>query len=547
MKRLTNQLLTPALAVAALWAAACSGGSGVQPPPPPMGKFTMASLKGTYAFTTSGEVFTNGSFTPTSMERVGSFTADGMGGITGGVEDVNASGTVSSAIVINSSGSGYTVSADGRGTLTLSVTSAGVPATITFGIVLTSGSDGLSPATDGIMIDETSTQSQASTGSGNFILQNTAMFQTTALTGTYVFDFSGLNSGGFPESIVGEVSASSGAITGGIEDADDDFALSFGPTGTGSFTSDPSHPATLADSGRGLASIAGQNYAFYIVDSTRVRVISIGTSSTPMLSGDAVLQTGVPASLSGGFVFLVAGANASRGGITQVGRFSASGSSVSNSSVLMDTNDSDSFHLTGGPGNPTVSGASVSLDTTTGRGVLTFKDSSFNTASTFVFYLTSASSGVIQETSQVNGVPLLVADGSIEAQSGSPFTSSNITGAYALNWSGLVTAGGSGITDEEDLAGLVTVSNLSLIGGSDVFQFTSSTLTPVTNIRTTGQINLNGGTGAGDDGKRVDMTVNLSGTQVDMVVYIVSPQSAFFANRLSDSGRTVVGILKAQK
>lgn len=116
-----------------------------------------------------------------------------------------------------------------------------------------------------------------------------------------------------------------------------------------------------------------------------------------------------------------------------------------------------------------------------------------------------------------------------------------------MNWSGLVTAQGAGVTDEEDLAGLVTVSNLSLSGGSDMFQFTSSTLSPVTNILTTGQINLNGGTGAGDDGKRVDMTVNLSGSQVDMVVYIVSPQSAFFENRLSDSGRTVAGILKAQQ
>lgn len=542
-----KRLLTAAVAAASVWFAACSGGGPTVQPPPPTGKFTLASLKGTYAFTTSGEVFTNGSFNPTSMARAGSFTADGKGGISGGVEDVNASGMVNSAIAINSSGSGYTMSADGRGTLTLSGTSGGVPFTINFGIVLTSGSDGLSPATDGIMIDETSTQNQASTGSGNFILQNTAMFQTTGLTGTYVFDFSGLDAGGFPESIVGEVSSSSGTITGGMEDADDDFALSSGTTGAGSFTPDSSN---IASFGRGLATIAGQEYAFYIVDSTRVRLISTTITATtpPMLSGDAVLQKSVPASLSGGFVFLVAGANRSRGGITRVGRFSASGSSVSNTSVLMDTNDSDVFHLTGGPGNSTVSNASISLDSTTGRGTLTFTDSRFNAPSTFVFYLTSASGGVIQETSQVTGLPIVVADGSIAAQSGNPFTSSNITGNYAMNWSGLVTAGGTGITDEEDLAGLVSISNLSLSGTSDIFQFTSTTLTPSTNIGTKGQINLNNGTGAGDDGKRVDMTVNLSNTsQIDMVVYIVSPQSAFFENRISDSGRTVVGILKAQK
>jgi hypothetical protein len=511
-----------------------------------MGKFTMASLTGTYAFTTSGEVFTNGSFNPTPLARVGSFVADGAGHITGGTEDVNTAGTPSGATAI--AGGSYTINADGRGTLTFNFQSGN---SINFGIVLTSGSNGSSPATDGIMIDETSTQSQASTGSGNFILQNTAVCSSPvgSVAGTYVFDFSGLDSSGFPESFIGEFTANnSGATTANFADLNDDFSISNGSF-TASFGTDGLNPAGPNACGRGLAQIVTgsttETYAYYVVDTNRMRFIN--SAGGEMLSGDAVLQTGVPASLSGGFAFLVAGANQSRGGITRVGRFSASGSSVSNSSVLMDTNDSDSFKITGGSGGSSVSGASVNLDTTTGRGTLTFTDSSFNAPSMFVFYLTSSAGGVIQETSQVNGLPIVVADGSIEAQSGNPFTSSNITGAYAMNWSGLVTAQGAGVTDEEDLAGLVTVSNLSLSGGSDMFQFTSSTLSPVTNILTTGQINLNGGTGAGDDGKRVDMTVNLSGSQVDMVVYIVSPQSAFFENRLSDSGRTVAGILKAQQ
>src|SRR5215472_375708 len=123
MKRLTNLLLTPALAVAALWAAACSGsGSNVQPPPP-TGKFGLASLNGTYAFTTSGEVFRGATVNP--MSRVGSFTADGKGGITGGIEDVNTSG-VGTNLAIAITGGSYSVNADGRGTLKLDVSGTSI-------------------------------------------------------------------------------------------------------------------------------------------------------------------------------------------------------------------------------------------------------------------------------------------------------------------------------------------------------------------------------------------------------------------------------------
>src|ERR1700740_2164736 len=335
MNKVMNRLATGLVAAAALWLAACGGsGSSVQPPPP-VRHFTFASPSGTYAFMTSGEVFTANSLTATPMSRVGSFIADGKGGISGGIEDVNADGTVSPAVVINSTGSSYSINQDGRGTLILSGTSNGIPFTINFAIVLTSGSSGTSAATDGLMIDETSTTNQASTGSGNFLVQNNALFQTSAVNGEYVFDFSGLDPNA-AVSIVGEFSATSGAITGGVKDANDNFALTSGPTATGSFISDPSNPGSLASSGRGLATIAGETYAFYIVDSNRVRLISIGTgaTTTPMLTGDAVAQSGV-LTPSGGFAFIVAGTSGN-GGVTRVGRFTANSGSVSN--VLMDTN-----------------------------------------------------------------------------------------------------------------------------------------------------------------------------------------------------------------
>lgn len=533
-----NRFLTALVAAAVIGISGCGGSGATINPPPPTGNFGLASLKGTYAFTTNGRVITNTStgLAESSLARVGSFVADGMGHITGGVEDVNANGMVTPAILFNTT-STYTINPDGRGTLTLSLTANGTPATISFAIVLTSGKSGSAPASDGLMVDETSTANQASTGSGNFVLQNTSAFQTSLITGGYTFDFSGVDAGGAPESIVGEFSASSGGITGGFEDANDNFAFTSGTTGTGSFIADPQNSSTLSSFGRGLATIAGETYAFYIVDPTsRVRLISIGNgaSTPPMLTGDAVLSN-IPASVDGGFAFLVAGSDFNGNGLIRVGRFTATGSALSN--LLMDVNDNASETSLNNLSNGTIS----SYDPTTGRGALSFI--SGNTTYAFVFYLSSPNSGVIQEqTVGSNNIPVAVADGSILSQTGSPFTSGNVSGGYAMNWSGIVTSNGN--QDEEDLVGQVAATNLSLSGTSDIFQFTSSSLTPQIGVGTGGTITINGdGTG------RDTMTVNLSNTSaIDMVVYIVSPQLAFFENRDNNGApRIVAGTLKAQQ
>ena len=526
-----NRLLTAAVAAASLWATACGGGGATIAPPPPSGKYSTASLNGNYAFVTSGEVITSGGTSATSFARTGSFIANGSGGITGGVYDVvNAGGGSSGPIAIMSS-STYTVNADGRGTLTFNINSNGVPTTVNFGIVLTSTKDGL-------MMDVTATNNQASTGSGNFVLQDTASF-ATAVTGTYVFDFSGVDSSVFPESLVGQFAASAGVITTGIEDANDNFTLTRGSV-SGSFVPDPANSAT---SGRGTATIDGQTYAFYVVDSKRIRFISMNSGGIgPMLTGDAVSQPTVPAAPSGSFALLVAGASAN-GGLTRVARFDVSGGTVSK--LLMDVNNAGT-ETEFGPSQ--LSNASINYDSTTGRGVVSFRSSTVNVYS-FVFYLSSASNGVIQEVSPNDNTnpTFAVADGTIAAQSGSPFSSTNITGPYAMNWSGLVTSGGSFANqDEEDLLAQQTVTSLNLSGTYDLFQFTGLTLG--TNLGTTGSITFNGD-GTGGDGKNTTMNVNLSNASpIHMVVYFVNPQLAFFANRDNNGAqRIVAGILKAQQ
>jgi hypothetical protein len=74
-----------------------SGGGGGNPPPPPA-KFSNATLSGKYAFSMSGteDCGTGGTVSASSFARIGSFTADGNGRITTGLEDINScSGAVS--------------------------------------------------------------------------------------------------------------------------------------------------------------------------------------------------------------------------------------------------------------------------------------------------------------------------------------------------------------------------------------------------------------------------------------------------------------------
>ncbi len=530
-----NRLLFTLASAAALWSAACNGGGGNPILPPPVGKYSVASLNGQYAFVTNGEVFTGG-LSATPLARVGSFTADGKGGITGGVEDVNAAGFPTNAIAIT--GGSYFVNADGRGALTLKFGQT----SIDFGITLTSTNDGL-------LIDETSNASQSSTGSGNFVKQQAGPFAISDLDHPYVFDFNGFDGNQqfpcpCPESFVGEFTSNTGVINTGF--FDDNVNGTFGSGAfIGAIAQDPLNLSTFSSFGRGVALIAGQNFVFYIVDSTRVRFLS---TDKGMLSGDAVVQSNnIPASvssLSDGFVFVVAGSSGN-GGLTRVGRFTANGASLTN--VLMDTNNAGAFAQTNSATN-----TAVTLDPANpGRGTITFTADNFQLPLSFVFYLSSATQGVIQETTQSTpGVGIAVADGSIVAQSGSPFSSSNISGTYALNWSGLsVQQGGTfAVQDEEDLVGQATVSNLNLSGAADIFQFTNGA--PLFDKLVGGSITIGGdGTGGSGSAARNTMTVNLSATSpINFVVYFVSPQLAFIANN-SNSGtlRIVVGILKAQQ
>ncbi len=64
-----KRLLAAFSVVAALWSSACSSGNSIVNPPPPVGKYSLASLKGQYAFVTNGESFTGGGFLERRLQQ----------------------------------------------------------------------------------------------------------------------------------------------------------------------------------------------------------------------------------------------------------------------------------------------------------------------------------------------------------------------------------------------------------------------------------------------------------------------------------------------
>jgi hypothetical protein len=511
----------------AIYAAACSGGGTVVTPPPPMGPFSNIDLNGQYAFLMTGSAATGN--TTGSFGRVGSFNADGAGNIKGGVEDVNFPGQVTTAIPIM--GGTYSINPDGRGTITL--TFGNGASNLLFAVTLTSKSDGL-------LIDVTSNQNQFTSASGNFFKQNPAAFVTSGIGNNYVFDFAGTDPlTTFPASFIGRFNSSgNGQINSGVEDINSGGQFTTNNPFTGNYSID----AANASSGRGTATIDGLTYAFYIVDQTRVRFLGLDVAG--LLTGDAVQQqANVPtttANISGGFVFAISGSNGI-GPYTRLGRFSTSAGGTSQ--VIVDslafigtaTLRNFSTNLT----NP----GTVTIDATgNGRGTITFRDPNLADAYQFVFYLSSPTQGVIQDVSTGGG---LVGDGSLSAQTDGPFSSTNISGTYALNWSGIAVQ--AGIFDEEDVVGQVALSSLSVKGASDINSF--GTFSVVPDAVTSGTLVLQGdGTGSATSQNRnkiAPLTLAKSGsTNVNFLVYIVSPNTMFIAT--TDTDRVVIGTLVMQ-
>ncbi len=440
-----NRRACLAAIVLASLAAACSGGGNIVviPPPPPQGNFSNASLNGRFAFSMTGTEVCG--LSSSFFGRIGSFTADGNGHITGGVEDVN---TCTGGETLQFTNSTYSIQADGRGILDLT----NVTGTTHYSITLSTTSAGYIIQTD-----------VNSTAGGSFQKQNPAAFSITQIANGYVFDFSGVSANvpPQPESIIGRFTADG---AGGISSGQFDKNQGGTPTGpflfAGSYLLDP----TFGADGRGTAVIAGQNLVFYIVDATRLKFISSDLDFPAALVGDAFAQQPNPAfnlgSVNGSFAFLIGGAITTTntiGPIVTAGRFTADGAGNLSAIVLDENNNGSRTQLPNG----TVTGSYTVDPNGLGGGTMTWSDS-IEGRFDFVFYLISPDRAVFQETD--TGI---TSDGSIFRQTSGAISNAALAGDHAFIWTGVS-------TDEEDFVGhlkLTAASSNNVTGTMDFNEF----------------------------------------------------------------------------
>jgi hypothetical protein len=508
---------------------ACGGGGTNITPPPPTGGFTNASLKGQYAFSMSG-VDPSGAF----ISRVGSFTADGAGNITGGLEDVLSLGSGQAAGLVSFSGGSYQIQANGRGLIVLQAAGG---SGLQVNMVMQSGSKGFLVQTD-----------LNATSSGSFALQVSSDFTAAALANSYVFDFSGVSFSGSnvaPISMVGQIKADgNGNFTGGVMDTNDGNAAA--PSAAtavtpGTYQLDSSGNGTAF--GRGTMTFNGRSFAFYIVDTTRFKVLEedlLGGAA-----GDAVQQVGtIPtqnAGFTGSFVYLIGGASVlgTQGPVTRAARFTADGNGGLGAISLDDNNDGGYTHISQGSN---VSAASYAIDTAnagSGRGTFTFKDTG---AGTFVevFYMISPTQAVVQETS-----PGIIGDGPLFAQTTGPFTVSASAGNYVFNWSGVQLGSSTAVPFEEDFVGqyvLSSAASSNIAGVADYVELGLSSKALFTNVGLGGTLTINGD-GAANNLYKFALGGSPS-TTINFQAYFANPGTVLLV--CSDSNRTTAGIAQQQ-
>ena len=501
----------------ALFAGACGGGRGNNGggPPPPPPKFSNASLSGQYAFSMSGTELCQGQ--GSLFARIGTFTADGHGNITNGLEDLNV---CSGMDIQQFTGGSYSIDADGRGSLSLRNSTG----TTNYSISLITSAQGNVVQTDPTV-----------TASGTFQRQNPATFSNFAIAGGYVFDFQGIEVSGTPpnltidaESIIGRFDADgTGNITNGLYDSNIAGTLSGQqnfPSGT-FYQMDTNGDGTAF--GRGTGNIAGRNLAFYVVDATRVKFI--GTDFPSELVGEAFAQSNNAfnnGSLFGDFAFLTEGLNSSSP-IATSGRFSADGAG-NITSLIADENHNGGITLLPA-GNVT---GSYAVDTNGfGGGSMSWTDTTAGTFS-FVFYLISPTQAVFQETDSN-----IVSDGIFTAQTSTPITAGSMAGDYSFVWSGVNTSG-----DEIDYAGQLTLDSSGGFSGLlDSNRFATTTSTQVFDALINGNLTFSGnGLGA----NTLNVTEVSPADTLHFTAYIVDQNRIFVVG--TDQNRVLSGTLTRQ-
>jgi fibronectin-binding autotransporter adhesin len=388
--------LSCALTILLLLLAGCGGGGSVSFPPP-QGGFTNANLNGPFAFSYTGTDASG------FITAAGSFTADGNGNITSGVQDLsNATGVATNAGITGT----YVIRADGRGSATLN-SSAG---NTVINFVLVAGGHALITRFDA-----------NATASGTLDQQTPSAFNNAALAGGFAFNLFGIDGVGNPLALGGVFTSDAAGNITGVDDSNDAGTVVTNDALTGTIP--------VAASGRGTATINALGgtltFAFYVVDSTHIKLVEIDNSLA--VGGEAFRQTGPfsNASLSGPFAFTLAGADN-----LSLNPFATGGILTSNGAGTI-TSGSQDFNDGGTLATNVGLTGSYSM-AANGRGTLTI----VTTSGTFTFAIYPSSGGVLLLETDVGFLTTGTA-----LQQSPPFSAGSFSGGYGLNFTGVTASG----------------------------------------------------------------------------------------------------------
>ncbi|HXM66480.1 MAG TPA: hypothetical protein VN911_07090 [Candidatus Acidoferrum sp.] len=410
---------------ALLFLAGCgsNGATITNPVAPPSGAFSASTLNGTYVFSVSGTDFAGA-----PLAIVGTLTANGSGGITGGAVDISDAQITPLANVSVGSGS-YNVGVDGRGRATLNLSNSRFASTLMLDFVLSSSSHGLVIELDG-----------NGSGSGTLDLQTAGVTPT----GTYAFSLSGANFSGSPWATVGNFAISGTSLTG-LDDLNEGGLVAFSDPLSGTFQLGPSStPGTTLSAG----SFNG-TFDVFAIDATHLKFIEM--DSTAILSGDAFSQTST-ALPTGTLAFTL-------GGDLGSNPFSAGGFMTMNGSSVTGSEDDVVGTTVSSSNAPGTFGA-----TFTAAGIGRFTLGSFTTFVGGTTYAAYPSSGGLLLLEIDSGTTTGITTGAAYTQT-SPLPAFASGQGYGMNLSGVFLGSATFPASEVDDIAEFTANNGTLTAG----------------------------------------------------------------------------------
>jgi hypothetical protein len=362
-----------------------------------------SKLTGPYAFQFMG-FDANGVY-----QSVGSFTANGQGKLTLGLEDINHTNGPSTNVKFTGT---YQVGNDNRGVMTFTTASG----THTFKFAI----DQLGKQGRFIEFDSSGVR-----GSGVIKRQNPAAFDPSAFSTGYVFSLAGVDSSGLRAAALGLIFPDgSGFISGSSLDVNDGGSVpSTFATFNGTYTVAPSGRGTLTLIIPGLGS-GVFNFVFYVVSTNEFFLQSIDPLGTNNLifAGPAEIQTGTPflgGSFHGPSVFNMSGVTGTSASDDTVGQFVFTG--TSGVTVRFDENKGGQITI----GGQLTGAFSLELN---GRGTLNLNNPSTGMPTIWFIYATAPNQGFVMDASSAS-----VGVGDLQPQLEIPPSSnSDILGNYVF-------------------------------------------------------------------------------------------------------------------